>query len=327
MNSFGFSPYKAEKKDCFKHGNIIGAGLLIGQIVPTVITVAIVVLLALTGKYSLTEAQEMIGGADVVASYGLNTLLCFLMFFLTFYLILKIMKRPVGDTCGFNKPQKNSMAIWCFGLCLFMILVGSLVTNVFNVFTQAVFGEEAYTPEIGDGTYTLFTFAFTFLNAAIMPALLEEFAFRGAILGIVRKFGDGVAIIFSSLAFALMHGNFGQIPYTFCLGLALAFTRVVTGSIWPCIFIHFFNNSLALLLPFVPESIIDPFNVGFNFFCMIFGLVSLFFLFKNGAMSRIKSVPTTLSSGGRFCRIFFSPCNIIWVIMMLISSLSFFKGV
>ena len=86
-----------------------------------------------------------------------------------------------------------------------------------------------------------------FITIAIVPAFCEEFLFRGVILSNLMPYGKGVAIIGSSLLFALMHGNFYQFLYTAAAGIILGTVYVLTDSIWCSIFVHLINNSTSVL--------------------------------------------------------------------------------
>lgn len=85
-----------------------------------------------------------------------------------------------------------------------------------------------------------------YLTVAVLPALAEEFAFRGIVMGSLRKYSDALALLVSSAAFALMHGNFVQLPFTFCCGLAFGFIAIKTNSLLPAILVHFLNNALSV---------------------------------------------------------------------------------
>ena len=86
-----------------------------------------------------------------------------------------------------------------------------------------------------------------FLVVAIIPAFVEEFAFRGVVMGMLRPYSEGLAILVSSITFALMHGNFVQMPFTFCVGLVLGYIDIISGSLLPSIIVHFLNNGLSVL--------------------------------------------------------------------------------
>lgn len=92
------------------------------------------------------------------------------------------------------------------------------------------------------------------ISTAIVPAFAEEFAYRGILLGVLRKYGDAFAIITSSIIFGAMHGNITQIPFAFILGLILAYVDCKTNSILPSIIIHFVNNFYAVMLDILNSS-------------------------------------------------------------------------
>lgn len=124
------------------------------------------------------------------------------------------------------------------------------------------------------------------ISTAIVPAFAEEFAFRGILMGTLRKFGDTFAIITSSIIFGAMHGNIAQIPFAFILGLVLAYVACKTNSILPSIIIHFLNNFYAVMLDILQSTKIfsDRIFMTIYFiliavFCIL-GLVSFFYLNK-----------------------------------------------
>jgi sodium transport system permease protein len=87
------------------------------------------------------------------------------------------------------------------------------------------------------------------LILAVLPAACEELTFRGFILtGLRRRFSTGIAIVFSSLLFALYHFNVFQFVPAFLLGLILGLLAVRTGSILPGVLFHFIHNSTLLCM-------------------------------------------------------------------------------
>ena len=92
-----------------------------------------------------------------------------------------------------------------------------------------------------------------FISIAIVPAVCEEFLYRGCVLSNLLPYGKTTAIIGSALLFALMHSNFAQFFYTFVAGLVLGAVYVETGSIWISTFIHLFNNFYSVIQQFIYE--------------------------------------------------------------------------
>ncbi len=93
-----------------------------------------------------------------------------------------------------------------------------------------------------------------FISTAIVPAVCEEFLFRGCVLSNLLPYGKTTALIGSALLFALMHGNFAQFFYTFMAGLVLGAVYLETGSIWAPTFIHLFNNFYSVAQQVIYEK-------------------------------------------------------------------------
>ncbi len=86
------------------------------------------------------------------------------------------------------------------------------------------------------------------LVVAVLPALFEEFIFRGLLLKGMRSFGTAGAVLISGALFALYHQNPAQTLYQFCCGAAFALVALRAGSVLPTVFSHFLNNAVIILL-------------------------------------------------------------------------------
>ena len=85
------------------------------------------------------------------------------------------------------------------------------------------------------------------LVAGLVPALTEEFTFRGVIqAGLRNSYGPKNAVIWSGLLFALLHLNPWNFLGLWSFGCFLGYLTERTGSIRPAMFLHLVNNSLAL---------------------------------------------------------------------------------
>lgn len=123
----------------------------------------------------------------------------------------------------------------------------------------------------------------SFLNivsVCVIPALVEEFLFRGIVLGKLRFFGESFALFMSSMLFALMHGNIIQIPFAFIVGLSLAFITIKTNSILPCIIVHFLINFRSVFVSILLDNNLVAENILNNVY-----LIILFVLFVMGILS------------------------------------------
>ena len=85
------------------------------------------------------------------------------------------------------------------------------------------------------------------IAVSVVPALAEEFAFRGIVMGRLKKYGNAFAIIASAVLFGAMHGNTTQVIFAFILGLIFGYIDCVTDSIIPSVIVHFVNNFYAVV--------------------------------------------------------------------------------
>jgi sodium transport system permease protein len=98
----------------------------------------------------------------------------------------------------------------------------------------------------------------TFLLLAVVPAICEEFAFRGYILsGFQRDYRPWTCILLQAFLFGLLHvllSLFHQFFNSMLLGIILGLLAIKTRSIWPGILFHMTNNGLAVVLSHVAEG-------------------------------------------------------------------------
>ncbi len=88
----------------------------------------------------------------------------------------------------------------------------------------------------------------TLIVAVFVAPVCEEVFFRGFVFaGLLRGMPVGWAIILSALIFAVAHGDPGSFAVLLIIGLALAFLRWRTKSLWPGIILHTLNNGAAAL--------------------------------------------------------------------------------
>ncbi|MEN0062704.1 MAG: CPBP family glutamic-type intramembrane protease [Myxococcota bacterium] len=87
------------------------------------------------------------------------------------------------------------------------------------------------------------------LGFALLPGLAEELLFRGLLQGLLRQatVPTLIRITLVAMAFGIMHLYLPRILPTAALGLVLGGVVARSGSLWPAMALHAFNNGLALL--------------------------------------------------------------------------------
>jgi sodium transport system permease protein len=87
------------------------------------------------------------------------------------------------------------------------------------------------------------------LLMAVLPAVCEELAFRGALLyGLRRRFRPPLLAIAVGATFAFFHFAYFRLVPTAFLGVMLTAFALLTGSVLPGMLVHAGNNALALWL-------------------------------------------------------------------------------
>lgn len=121
------------------------------------------------------------------------------------------------------------------------------------------------------GTYFVSLFALV-----VIPAIGEEVLFRGMILNGLRfRFKDSIAVVFSALLFALMHGSLQQFVYPFLLGLIMGYLVLKTKTLLSSIIVHFVNNFLVITMQFIDNMTGFSFSIPHTWWFYLVALVLL----------------------------------------------------
>lgn len=171
----------------------------------------------------------------------------FLVFLLPYLLFAKLAGFKLLEI-PHNRPY-SPIVLASTGFAMGISLVGIFLSNAALNFFYVFFDKNP--PEFPAPPSGSFALVLYVINSVVLPPIIEEIAYRGILLGSLRRYGDKTAIVISSLLFGLAHGNMSQFPYSFVLGMTIAFFVIKTNSIYTGIFIHFVNNGIAIFLEFL----------------------------------------------------------------------------
>ncbi len=92
-----------------------------------------------------------------------------------------------------------------------------------------------------------------FVTLVVVAPMAEELIFRGYLYGKLRTRGIAMplAIVVTSLMFALAHGQVNVGINVFALSLVLCALREFTGSIWAGVLVHMIKNGVAFYFLFI----------------------------------------------------------------------------
>ena len=308
-----------EKKELKRYSLVVGCVLLFSYFLEQILSNFIIVVYSLLG-YSKSEISNVF--LDPWSGFLYNTLIvCVVCVFP--YLFLKFINRkPVYEVARFNTPSKNNVLL-CIGFAFGFSMIANIVTALFNFILSTFFDFQAVTSSLGTNKSGSFgEFIYILICSSVVPALVEEFAFRGMVLGTLRKFGDIPAIVVSSLVFAIFHGNFVQIPFAFIVGIVLGYIVVITDSIWPAIVSHFLINAYANI---ANEFATDfPIFISFLLYLIIaIGIICLVALILKGAFKKVDNKLVFMSLNSKILNMIFAPTTLIFIIIMLYNALQY----
>lgn len=218
-----------------------------GMISGTLMLAIFVMQIAVSTVISILPVAEVYR-SDVRFSMSLGVLLQAFYMLLPAWLIY-ILTKSTGDRSQIDAYRKpKSVKAFVLGICAGFAgcIVGNIATSFFSTFlteSGVTFFSGSEGMKIPTDWVSVLLFV---INTAVMPALFEEFAFRGVIMQPLRKYGDWFAIIASSACFAVVHANMIQIPFAFIAGISLGYFCIKTQSIWTSVVIHFLNNLLSV---------------------------------------------------------------------------------
>lgn len=127
--------------------------------------------------------------------------------------------------------------------CFPIMYVGSAIGSGLGTL---IFGDHA-TNRVGE----LVLHSDPWVNAlfvVVLAPFFEEWMFRKQIIDRTRRYGEGVSILLSALAFALFHMNLYQFFYAFGLGLVFAYAYMRSGRLRYPVALHMIINACGSLI-------------------------------------------------------------------------------
>ena len=141
-------------------------------------------------------------------------------------------------------------------LTVLLILCMEPVLTFLNALSQC-FVDTPTTSMIIDASST-YPFPVMFLIVALMPAICEEFVYRGVFFHTYKEEAVVPGAVLSGLLFGIMHGNLNQFVYAFFMGFAFSMTVYATGTLCSSMIMHLVVNGLSTVLLYVIPLMNNP---------------------------------------------------------------------
>ena len=222
----------------------------------------------LTLLVSMLDTDKLASGDSVYLAFLVIELMVFTVP-CVFYCKLK--GKGYTETLGLRPFGMSRISLLCF--LLLVLLSGVLLLKVGLLYGGVLPTDSEGAVSAGEGQ-NLFYAVFT---AAILPAIVEEFLFRGVILSEYAHLGGVCAVTVSALFFAMLHFSIVEFPIYFFGGLVMGAAAYLTRSLLAAILLHSVYNLFTRFGEnFVWKLIFE--EQSHNFFLYLLAVVFLLFL-------------------------------------------------
>jgi membrane protease YdiL (CAAX protease family) len=166
-----------------------------------------------------------------------------------------------NDFGGYNQKIKGRNLLWGALIGATALPVISVIVALMKQFPWPA-GIENFANKMEYGRTHLFEnlldmqtypeLIFCIFILAFMPAVLEEFVFRGIILKIgLNQFSKPrKALMFQAIVFAAMHFSFYEFPGILLMGALLGYISYKFNNLWYNTFTHFIFNGITIVIHF-----------------------------------------------------------------------------
>lgn len=319
---FDYQDYnrKVYKHQLTKDANIIGVVLLLFTGVMTAFSFIAMLIPAI-----FSNSADMSFLEDTTFLMILNGLVSIVAFFGVSIIYGIASKNSIATLFPVEKTPLNITYLLCalgLGVCMVANYVSNMMIALFDLFGADALVEMEYECD------SVLDIVLFYISVSVLPALVEEFAFRGVILNVLRKYSDGLAILVSAVLFGLMHGNFTQIPFAFVVGLILGYVAVKTNSLIPGIIIHFLNNANSVTLTLLEtntdlsDAVINSIYIIILLIISILAISSFITLSKNHkGFFKTHNADDTIAFKEKVKTICVSPTIIIFSVFCLVEAI------
>jgi membrane protease YdiL (CAAX protease family) len=162
----------------------------------------------------------------------------------SFLILTLVIRRRLHEKVFANMPVYSAPAI-SYLLVAIGVVGTDLLAGPLSAFLRRTFEFYYYYSNRLGTLYRPKDIVGTVLLTLLVAPVVEEMIFRGVILrGFLQRFKTPLALLLSSLLFAVFHHNPAQFIGPLLVGIMLGAAYVRTRSIIPCVFGHVLTNAM-----------------------------------------------------------------------------------
>lgn len=175
--------------------------------------------------------------------YALQVVVMYVIAFSLFLLVTRGMSRTYYERRKMGFGQFTVL----FFISQFLMLFGSYVSSFISFLISPSGAQSSVVSEfISDTPIWLVV-----LVVVIIAPIIEEFVFRKILIDRLSVYGDRLAVVVSSVAFGLFHGNLEQLLYATLLGVLFGYIYTKTRNIGHSILLHMLVNLMGGVVPLI----------------------------------------------------------------------------
>ncbi len=143
-------------------------------------------------------------------------------------------------------PVKVDGIVIVIAASLLLMSGGLLINVLFDGLGGVSENFSLYDTFISNDQDTLPNKTYLVMAYAVLPAICEEFVYRGILCNEYERGGVLRAVLVSSVFFSLLHFNLQNLPIYLFSGIILSMTLYATRSLFGCIIAHFLYNIFGI---------------------------------------------------------------------------------
>jgi len=133
------------------------------------------------------------------------------------------------------------------GFIVVMAISGQFVMTLLNVPMSMIFDFHKGNLEPVSVSETIMALLVT----AVLPGIFEEFWMHGIVMSVYERRSTFVAIFFTTIMFALLHGNLVKLPGFLLLGFVAAIITIRSNSVYAAMLYHIINNASSVIYAYL----------------------------------------------------------------------------
>jgi membrane protease YdiL (CAAX protease family) len=247
VNGLGFlpeTPQQTEHKQLVMQYNIVLFSILLLFFLRVIAFAPIVNFLAMLGFDIIINPLTNLVTMSSLSTQIVNMLVMICYMGIPSVIILASGKRYFRRRQIFAAPTRGTTrygVVILLGVSVLASFSSLLFSNVMEWGGLVILREQADPPT------QMPAFVLYLLSVTLVPAFLEELLFRGAILQSLRRFGDMIAVLVSTVLYALVQPSIDLAIFSFVMGLALGYFTLKSGSIVVAVTASFAIKGLSCL--------------------------------------------------------------------------------